>query len=369
MPEDIGVGLIGYGAIGRLHALCFRMLPLVYPDLPLRPRIVAVAAASDATAARARHELGDVLATTSTDAVIRHPEVQLVDCCTPTGEHARVAQAVIIAEKALYCEKPLTASLRDSVELVGLAESHGVIGGVNYHFRQIPAVQEAVRRIASGMIGEPVSFHMRYYRASNLRADRPLNWRFSGSGAGVLLDLGSHLLDLTRLLLGPAHRITARNRTLIAERTGKDGRPAAVEGEDAVWMNLEMQNGAFGTLEASKVVAGAADDIRIELYGRNGALIFDTTDPNTLLVAGTDTGVGMQRISTLSRFTPPFSLPGPETPTSTLAWHVAALARFLEALAERRPPQPSLVDALVVDRMLAAARESIAIGGTPVDVT
>ena len=46
MAPEIGVGLIGYGAIGRLHALCYRMLPLAYPDLPLMPRLVAVATAS-----------------------------------------------------------------------------------------------------------------------------------------------------------------------------------------------------------------------------------------------------------------------------------------------------------------------------------
>ena len=60
MAPEIGVGLIGYGAIGRLHALCYRMLPLAYPDLPLMPRIVAVATASSASADRARRELGEL---------------------------------------------------------------------------------------------------------------------------------------------------------------------------------------------------------------------------------------------------------------------------------------------------------------------
>ena len=109
MAPEIGVGLIGYGAIGRLHALCYRMLPLSYPDLPLMPRIVAVATASAASAERARRELGDPAVTTSFEDLLDNPSVALVDCCAPTGDHARMATAALLAGRALLCEKPLTA--------------------------------------------------------------------------------------------------------------------------------------------------------------------------------------------------------------------------------------------------------------------
>ena len=108
MSPEIGIGLIGYGAIGRLHALCYRMLPLVYPDLPVIARVVVVATAGAASAERARRELG-VAATTDLDALLGHPGVAVVDCCAPTGGHARIAQAALEAGKALFCEKPLAA--------------------------------------------------------------------------------------------------------------------------------------------------------------------------------------------------------------------------------------------------------------------
>src|SRR4051812_21059607 len=96
MASEIGVGLIGYGAIGRLHALCYRMLPLAYPDLPLMPRLVAVATASPASAERARRELGDLAATTNFERLLDNPRVALVDCCAPTGDHARIATATLL---------------------------------------------------------------------------------------------------------------------------------------------------------------------------------------------------------------------------------------------------------------------------------
>ena len=88
MAPEIGIGLVGYGAIGRLHALCYRMLPLAYPDLPVAARLVAVATASAASAERARRELGDVTATTDLAELLDRPDIAVVDCCAPTGDHA-----------------------------------------------------------------------------------------------------------------------------------------------------------------------------------------------------------------------------------------------------------------------------------------
>ncbi|MFL5807195.1 MAG: Gfo/Idh/MocA family protein [Roseiflexaceae bacterium] len=370
MAREIGIGLVGYGAIGRVHALCYRMLPLAYPDLPLMPRVVAVATAGAASAERARRELGDVVATTNLDDLLRHPGIVVVDCCAPTGEHARVAHAALLAGKALFCEKPLAATTAESESIAALARERGLAGGVNFHFRQIPALQEARRRIEAGLLGEVYGFHMRYYRASNLRGDRPLTWRFAGPGSGVLADLGSHLIDLTLHLLGPVAAVAAHMRTVVAERPGPGGQPAPVEGDDVAWLQLELAGGGRGTLEASKLVPGAADDLRIEVYGARGALVFDTRDPNMLLLAaGADSPPGGQPIATFSRTLPPAALPGAETPTSWLQWHLASIAAFLGALAAGAPPRPSLDDGLAVDQVIAAAQRSAAQGGAAVPVS
>jgi predicted dehydrogenase len=360
MQSEIGIGLVGYGAIGRLHALCYRMLPLVYPDLPLRPRIVAVATASTASAERARQELGDVLATNELDALLGHPGVQVVDCCAPTGDHARIALAALGAGKALFCEKPLAATPAEGRAIVDAARTAGLVGGVNFHFRQIPALQEARRQVEAGLLGTIRAFHLRYYRASNLRADRALTWRFAGPGSGVLADLGSHMLDLTLHLLGPVAAIHGHTRTVVSERPGPDGELHAVEGDDAAWLDVELADGGRGTIHVSKLVPGAGDDIRIEAYGSHGALMFDTSDPNRLDLVEGAFGQG-RHIATLSRTAPAAALPSPETPTSTLHWHLASIAAFVRAYARGESMQPSLADGLAVDRLIAmvGSRENI----------
>src|SRR4051812_34066214 len=252
MAPEIRVGLIGYGAIGRLHALCYRMLPLAYPDLSLIPRLVAVATASPASAERARHELGDLAVTTSFERLLDNPSVAMVDCCAPTGDHARMAMATLQAGRALFCEKPLTAGIEDSEQIVALAHTRSLAGGINFHFRWIPALLEARRLIEAGLLGDVLGFHMRYYRSSNLRSDRPATWRFQGAGSGVLVDLGSHLIDMTLHLLGPITAVAAHTRTLVEQRPTSDGQLIPITSDDAAWLQLELAGGGRGTIEVSK---------------------------------------------------------------------------------------------------------------------
>jgi len=361
MAPEIGVGLIGYGAIGRLHALCYRMLALAYPDLPLMPRLVAVATASSASAERARRELGDLAVTTRFERLLDKPSVALVDCCAPTGDHARMAMATLLAGRALFCEKPLTASLEDSERIVALSQERSLVGGVNFHFRWIPAIQEARRLIDAGLLGDVLGFHMRYYRSSNLRRDRPATWRFTGAGSGVLVDLGSHLIDLTLHLLGPIAAVAAHTRTLVEQRPGADGRMIPIESDDVAWLQIELVGGGRGAIEVSKLVPGAADDLRIEAYGSNGALTFDTRDPNTLIVAeGAGAALGGRSIATFSRTMPPAALPSAETSTATLQWHLASLAAFVRSFGGGAAAHPNLQAGLAVDRVLVAAAQSAA---------
>src|SRR5262249_54073705 len=161
--------------------------------------------------------------TTDLAELLGRPDIAVVDCCAPTGDHARIAGAALAGGKALFCEKPLAATQEEAAGIVALAQERNLAGGVNFHFRQAPALREAPRRVEAGLLGDVRSFHMRYYRSSNLRRDRPLTWRFAGPGSGVLVDLGSHLIDLVLHLLGPIATVAAHTRTVIGERVRPDG--------------------------------------------------------------------------------------------------------------------------------------------------
>ncbi len=367
--RQAGVALVGYGAIGRVHALCYRMLPLVYPSLAVAAPLVAVVTRSEASATRARAELADVLVTNSLDAALARDDVRIVDCCTPTGDHLRVATAALEAGKALFCEKPLAASAEDAAIIARMARDKNLVGGVNFHFRCIPAIQDARRRVEQGLLGEVYSFHLTYYRSSNLRPDRPLTWRSTGPGSGVLLDLGTHLIDLVLHLLGPVAAVSARARTVVGQRPGPDGRLGRVEGEDVVWLQLELAGGGIGTVEASKVVPGAGDDVRVEAYGARGAFIFDSREPNGLhIFEGPDSPIGGRRIATLNRSDPPASIPGGEKASGAIQWYVTSLAAFLLSLGAGKTPASDLFSAAQVQAVAEAARRSAGEGGAVIEV-
>src|SRR4051794_32480388 len=104
-----GIGLVGYGGIGRMHALCYRMLPLIYPQLRPAPLLVGVVTGAT-SAERARRELGDVAVMTDLDELLARDDIAVIDCCTPTADHLPVAIATLEAGKALFCEKPLAST-------------------------------------------------------------------------------------------------------------------------------------------------------------------------------------------------------------------------------------------------------------------
>ncbi|MFN8566718.1 MAG: Gfo/Idh/MocA family oxidoreductase [Kouleothrix sp.] len=240
--NELGVGLIGYGGIGRMHALCLRMLPLVYPGLPMRVRLAAVATASAASAEQARHELGsDLFVSTSAAELIGHPDVALVDCCAPTGEHARLAEAVLMAGKPLFCEKPLTADADASARLVKLARAYGVAGGVNYHFRAIPALRTPTVAQAGCSARQAASTCATTGPAMCATARPP--GASAAPGRACWPIQGAHLIDLVLHLLGPIASVRAHARTLVPTRPGPDGMPIAIDADDAAWLELQLAGG------------------------------------------------------------------------------------------------------------------------------
>ncbi len=178
-------------------------------------------------------------------------------------------------------------------------------------------------------------------------------------------DLPKARIDLTLHLLGSISTVAARTRTVVPERPGPDGKPQLVTSDDVAWLELGLANGARGTLEASKMVPGAGDDLRVEAYGTRGTLIFDTRNPNQLYVADEHGG---RQIATWSRTTPAASLPGGEMSSGWIQWHAASIATFLDALGSDAEPNPSLEAGLNVDRVIDAAFASTQQDGRYVEV-
>jgi predicted dehydrogenase len=368
----IGIGLIGYGMIGRVHALAFRDLPIFYPGALPPIHLAAVCTSRPETARQAAAEAGFAGWCTGVEALLARDDVTVVDCAVPNYLHRELLLAAIRAGKDVIVEKPLAMNASEAEEIVAAARRAGVRAGMIFNYRFVPALMRARQLIAEGFVGPVYHFRAEYLHGGYQNPDRPMSWKLrrSQAGGGALTDLGAHVIDLVRTLLGEFEEVRATTRTYVAERPAAlgSGEREPVDVEDAAWVQVRLASGAMGTLETSRFATGALDDLRIEVHGERGALRFNLMDGNWLYAydqtaADEPAGGrrGWTRVETLARY------PGAVSPPSRaiLGWgrtHAENLYAVLKALAAGQEPEPGLLDGLRVHQVLDAAYASAAAG-------
>ncbi len=356
--NTLGIGIVGYGAIARVHAAALALVPLIYPSLVLRPAVVALTPGGASSQSSALRDYPTVRQCSYPD-LLADPTVGAVLISTPTGLHAEHVAHAIAAGKHIMCEKPLTVDPEQSKTLVAAANAAGVVLVMNHHFRRIPALVEARQRIAAGHLGVPLRAHLRYYRGSNVAPERAVSWRFVGQTGGVLVDLGAHLIDLSVMLFGsPLVAVQATLRTVYPTRPDRNGTAVAIDVDDIATLHGRLANGMTVTIEASKMVPGAADGLRVEAYGTAGSVIYDMDDVNALRVGTAAVANSMQRVDVWNRTSPAATIPGSETATSSLSWHAASWEAFLAVVAGESRIVCDGAGAVHVDAVIAAARRS-----------
>ena len=160
MSHSLGIGLVGYGAIGRLHATVLQLVPQIYPTLAYRPQLRAICAGGARSQANAQRDYPAV-PQVEYAAMLADATIDVIAICTPTGVHAEQVRMALLAGKHVMCEKPLTVDPAVSATLVELATAHQRMLVLNHHFRRIPALAEARRRIAQGHLGTGISALLR----------------------------------------------------------------------------------------------------------------------------------------------------------------------------------------------------------------
>ncbi len=281
----IGVGMLGYAFMGKAHAHAYRSIATMTAPVPLVPDLVLVAGRTLAPVQAAAERYGFVRATTRWEEVVADPRVALFDNCGPNDQHARPTILAAEAGKHVICEKPLG---RDGEEAFAVWRAVGAAGvkhmcGFNYRF--VPAVRLAREILESGELGEVHHFRARYLQDWLVDPAAPMTWRLSRAhaGSGALGDLGAHVVDLARYLVGEPAAVTGILRTFVEERPG--GR---VDVDDAFEATIEFEDGAIGTLEASRFAAGRKNHLTFEVNASRGSLSFDLERLNELRLYRSD---------------------------------------------------------------------------------
>ncbi|WP_156759310.1 Gfo/Idh/MocA family protein [Microbacterium karelineae] len=375
--RSIGVGLISAGWMGRLHSRAYRMIPLVYPELGLRPRLVHAADAAEAGRVAASDVLGYERVSSDYRAVLADPEVDVVSICAPNFLHAEMGVAAARAGKPFWIEKPVGRSAADTAAVRDAAIATGVATSIGFNYRHPPAIARARQLIADGALGSITNIRGRIFGGFHADPQTPRAWRFvrDQAGSGVLGDLMGHLVDLVHFLTGPIGSVTATTGTFITERPGLPGTPdegrlLPVENDDYANMLIRFDDsavaaGALGTLDASWIAVGPKAEYAIEVFGTRGSLRWDFERMGELRLAirRPGEGVGYTRLVADDAF-PEYARfqPGSGTPMGYDDLKVIEAKKFLLAATGAAAENSNVHDALASAQVLAAAEESAASG-------
>jgi predicted dehydrogenase len=281
----IRIGLIGTGFMGKCHAMAFRTLGAVFPEMPAA-RLEMLADVDGEVTERAARSHGFARWTTDWRALVLDPSVDVVAITTPNFLHQEMALAAIEAGKAVYCEKPLALDAAGARAMAEAAVAAGVGTLAGYNYLHSPATALARELVQSGEIGEVVQFRGTHFEDYMSDPEAPYTWRSrkATAGAGAVADLGSHIISLARHLVGEIAEVQGSVQTVIAERPLPDqpGRMGKVEVEDQGQALLRFEGGAAGTVEASWIAAGRKMYLTYEITGTKGTIAFDQERMNEL---------------------------------------------------------------------------------------
>ena len=335
LPDTIGVGMLGYAFMGKAHAHAYRALSYMTWPPPLRPLLVSIAGRSEDAVAEAALRYGFERYTTDWRELVADPAVQLFDNSGPNALHAEPTIAAAEAGKHVICEKPLARTADESFEMYRRVSAAGVKHMCAFNYRFVPAVRLAREMIEAGEIGEIYHFRSAYLQDWILDPVFAKVWRLDRSvaGSGALGDLGAHIIDLSRFLVGEVATVSGVLRTFIEYRPG--GR---VDVDDAFEAIVEFESGAVGTYEASRFATGRKNSLRWEINGSKGSIAFDLERLNELQVSpgpeATSSEAGLRTILVSESYHPFWEYWWP--PGHVLGWEhtfVHELHHFLEAIA------------------------------------
>ncbi len=210
----------------------------------------------------------------------RSDRVDLVTVATPNATHFEIARAFLADGFHVLCEKPMTMTVEEGEEIVGLARETGRICAVNYGYTGYSLVRHMRAMVARGDLGAVrmvVAEFAHGHHADAADADNPrVRWRYDPAQAGIsaqFADCGIHALHMASFVIGQqVSRLAADTVSCIASRVL----------EDDAQVNLRFDGGAVGRLWTSSIAIGRQHGLTLQVFGEKGGLRWAQEQPNQL---------------------------------------------------------------------------------------
>lgn len=376
--RTLNVAMIGTGFMGKAHAMAYAVMPMFCwpaPAIPVRKVVVDL---TEEAAAAGRERFGFEESAADWRAAIARPDIDIVDICTPNDAHAEIAIAAAAAGKHIICEKPLARSAAEAKAMLEAVASARVVHMVAFNYRRTPAVALARKYIDEGRIGTILNFRGTYLQDWSADPDSPLSWRFQKpiAGSGALGDIGTHVLDLARHLVGEVACVNALTRTWIASRprqsgltdtlgaaaAGSNAGRGPVDVDDEVVAIMKFAGGAIGSIEATRNAFGRNNFLTFEIHGTRGSIAFNYERRDELRVMFADDPADARGYRTVYT--------GPAHPYGAHLWPIPALGigygetkiiechDLCQAIVDGTQPSPNFADGYRIARIADAIQQS-----------
>ncbi len=287
----IGFGMLGYAFMGKAHANALKTIPyMMYPP-PAIPQLTAICGRNEEAVTEAARRYGYMKAYTDWEAMVEDDDVEVFDNGGPNNIHRDPSIAAAQAGKHVICEKPLGRTPEESKAMLEAVEKAGVKHMVGFNYRFVPAIRLIRELVDSGRLGRIYHVRAIYLQEWVMpHYNMGLIWRLNKevAGSGAIGDLGTHMIDLTRYLVGEITSVGGMTRTFIKERPKDDGTMGTVDVDDAFVATVGFENGAIGTLEATRFAAGRKNHQILEINAERGTVRFNLERLNELEVHWVD---------------------------------------------------------------------------------
>lgn len=284
--DKINVAVIGHKFMGRAHTYAYTALPIFFdPGVDVVKKVLC---SNEESVIETARRWGYEKTVMNWEDAVNDPEIDVIDIAAPSAIHAEVAIAAAKAGKHVFCEKPLALNMKDAKEMTEVVKKAGVVNMIGFNYRRVPAIALVKKLIDNGKLGKLLHFRGIYQQDWLTSPDYPLVWRLQKkqAGYGTHGDMGAHVIDIARFLVGDIAEVCCEQRTfltkrpLVAEADGLVAKASSdygtVDVDDASAFMFSFSGmDTMGYYEVTRNGTGHKNQNRIEISGTKGAIIFN----------------------------------------------------------------------------------------------
>ncbi|MCX6345623.1 MAG: Gfo/Idh/MocA family oxidoreductase [Armatimonadetes bacterium] len=267
----VRIAIIGTGGMANDHAYKFQKMDGC-----------EVVACSDILPGRAKafaEKYNIPAAYENTQEMLDKEQIDGVSVVTPDQYHKEPCLMAIERGIHVMCEKPLAPNLADAIEMAEAARAKGVLTAMNFSKRSVYGTQKAAQMVRNGEIGRVVHVEASYFQSwlvskawGDWRTEEAWLWRLSTKhgSAGVLGDIGVHIYDMASFIVGDIAEINCNLKTF--DKGVDQIGDYVLDANDSFVATVKFENGAIGTVQATRWAVGYTNVEHIRVFGDKGAL-------------------------------------------------------------------------------------------------